>query len=109
MVHSFPTRRSSDLDFVRRGGEIVNAEVRGFEIGSAGPTAIATDRGPMPVDFVVIAARPCDRDTIEWGNARPRQPHNSSAMERSVGEVAQGNGKVTANYPPQRTCCGYRG
>ncbi len=53
-----PFRLTSALaaDFVRRGGEILNAEVRGFEIGSAGPTAIATDRGPMPVDIVVLAA-----------------------------------------------------
>ena len=43
-------------DFVRRGGEILNAEVKGFEIGSAGPTGMMTDRGRMPVDIVVIAA-----------------------------------------------------
>jgi D-amino-acid dehydrogenase len=43
-------------DFVRRGGEIVNAEVRGFEIGAVGPTAMVTDRGPIPVEQVVIAA-----------------------------------------------------
>jgi D-amino-acid dehydrogenase len=43
-------------DFVRRGGEIVNAEVRGFEIGSDGPNKIVTDRGPMDVDRLVIAA-----------------------------------------------------
>jgi D-amino-acid dehydrogenase len=53
-----PFRLTSALaaDFVRRGGEIVNADVRGFEIGAAGPTGIVTDRGPMPVDFVVLAA-----------------------------------------------------
>jgi len=53
-----PFRLTSALaaDFVRRGGEIVNAEVRGFELGAEGPTAIVTDRGPMPVDMVVIAA-----------------------------------------------------
>jgi D-amino-acid dehydrogenase len=53
-----PFRLTSALaaDFVRRGGEIVNAEVRGFELGAEGPTAIVTDRGPMPVDIVVIAA-----------------------------------------------------
>jgi D-amino-acid dehydrogenase len=43
-------------DFVRRGGEIVNAEVRGFEIGGDGPTRIVTDRGPMDVETVVLAA-----------------------------------------------------
>jgi len=43
-------------DFVRRGGEIINAEVRGFEIGGEGPTKIVTDRGPMDVGTVVLAA-----------------------------------------------------
>jgi len=42
--------------FVRRGGEIVNAEVKGFEIGSDGPTRIVTDGGAMDVEQVVIAA-----------------------------------------------------
>ena len=39
-----PFRLTSALanDFLRRGGEIVNAEVKGFEIGSAGPTSITT-------------------------------------------------------------------
>ena len=47
-------------DFVRRGGEIVNAEARGFEFGGAngdgGPTAIVTDKGRLDVETVVIAA-----------------------------------------------------
>jgi D-amino-acid dehydrogenase len=43
-------------DFVRRGGEIVNAEVRGFEIGGDGPTKIVTDRGPLDVETIVLAA-----------------------------------------------------
>jgi D-amino-acid dehydrogenase len=43
-------------DFVRRGGEIVRAEVKGFEIGAAGPARILTDRDPMDVGMVVIAA-----------------------------------------------------
>jgi D-amino-acid dehydrogenase len=53
-----PFRLTSSLaaDFVRRGGEILNADVRGFEIGGEGPTEILTDRGPMPVDIVVLAA-----------------------------------------------------
>src|SRR5258707_14324813 len=53
-----PFRLTSALtaDFVRKGGEIVKAEVRGFEIGSAGPTKIHTDWGAMAVDTVVIAA-----------------------------------------------------
>lgn len=53
-----PFRLTSSLvaDFVRRGGEIVNAEVRGFEMGDEGPTRILTDREALPVDVVVIAA-----------------------------------------------------
>jgi D-amino-acid dehydrogenase len=43
-------------DFVRRGGEIVNAEVKGFEMGSDGPSKIITDRGPMDVETVGLAA-----------------------------------------------------
>jgi D-amino-acid dehydrogenase len=43
-------------DFVRRGGEIVQAEVRGFEFGAEGPTRIVTDRGPLDVEQVVLAA-----------------------------------------------------
>ncbi|MFI4999764.1 MAG: NAD(P)/FAD-dependent oxidoreductase [Reyranellales bacterium] len=43
-------------DFVRRGGEIVTAEVKGFEFGPAGPTRIVTSRGALDVDLVVIAA-----------------------------------------------------
>jgi len=43
-------------DFVRRGGEVLNAEVRGFEIGGEGPTKIMTDRGPIDVETVVLAA-----------------------------------------------------
>src|SRR5205085_12088549 len=39
-------------DFVRRGGEIVNADVKGFEIGGDGPTKIVTDRGPMDVEQI---------------------------------------------------------
>ncbi len=43
-------------DFVRRGGEILNADVRGFQIGAGGPTHIVTDRGPIEVEMVVLAA-----------------------------------------------------
>ena len=53
-----PFRLCSALaqDFARRGGEIVNAEVRGFEVGAEGPTRIVTDKGPIDVEAVVIAA-----------------------------------------------------
>jgi len=43
-------------DFVRRGGEIVNAEVKGFAIGSDGPTRLITDGGAIDVETVVLAA-----------------------------------------------------
>jgi D-amino-acid dehydrogenase len=53
-----PFRLTDSLakDFVRRGGVIVNAEVKGFEIGEAGPRKILTDHGPLDVEEVVIAA-----------------------------------------------------
>ncbi|MSP74549.1 MAG: FAD-binding oxidoreductase [Rhodospirillaceae bacterium] len=53
-----PFRLCSALaaDFVRRGGEIVNAEVKGFEIGTEGPTKILTDKGSLDIETVVIAA-----------------------------------------------------
>jgi D-amino-acid dehydrogenase len=43
-------------DFLRRGGDVATAEVRGFEMGDAGPRQILTDRGPMAVETLVIAA-----------------------------------------------------
>ena len=52
-------------DFVRRGGEIVAAEVRGFEIGADGPNRIVTDRGPLDVDRLVIAAGVWSRPLAE--------------------------------------------
>ena len=53
-----PFRLCSALaaNFVRRGGEIVNAEARGFEIGADGPSKVLTDKGPLDVEAVVIAA-----------------------------------------------------
>ncbi len=53
-----PFRLCSALaqDFVRRGGEIVHAEAKGFEIGPSGPTKIVTDTGPLDCERVVIAA-----------------------------------------------------
>jgi D-amino-acid dehydrogenase len=55
-IDPFRLTQSLAQDFVRRGGEIVTAEVRGFEIGGEGPTRILTDRGPLEVEQVVIAA-----------------------------------------------------
>jgi D-amino-acid dehydrogenase len=62
-----PFRLCSALaaDFVRRGGEIVNAEVRGFEIGSDGPTKIVTERETLDVETVVIAAGVWSRPLAE--------------------------------------------
>lgn len=53
-----PFRLCSALaqDFVRRGGEIVHAQAKGFEIGADGPTKIVTDQGAIDVEQVVIAA-----------------------------------------------------
>ncbi len=42
--------------FQRLGGKIVQAEARGFDIGSEGPTAVLTDGDPVPCDALVIAA-----------------------------------------------------
>lgn len=55
-IDPFRLTESLAKDFVRRGGEIVNSEVRGFEIGADGPTRIITDRGPLEIEQVVIAA-----------------------------------------------------
>jgi len=43
-------------DFVRRGGEIVRAEARGFALGPDGPTRLITDTGALDLDLVVLAA-----------------------------------------------------
>lgn len=59
-------------DFVRRGGEIVTAEIHGFELGPAGPAKIVTERGALAVDMVVIAAGVWSRRlAAELGTAVP--------------------------------------
>jgi D-amino-acid dehydrogenase len=75
-----PFRLTSALvrDFQRRGGEIVNAEVRGFEIGSEGPTKILTDRGPIDVEQVVLAAG-------VWSRPLARQLGTSVPLEAERG------------------------
>ena len=75
-----PFRLTSALaqDFRRRGGEIVNAEVRGFEIGSEGPTKILTDRGPIDVEQVVLAAG-------VWSRPLARQLGTSVPLEAERG------------------------
>src|SRR5260370_35815859 len=67
-----PFRLTSSLaaDLVRRGGEILNAEVRGFEIGGGGPTGVLTDRGALPVCRVGSAA---------GGRRAPRSRHLAPA------------------------------
>ncbi|MBL4767799.1 MAG: FAD-binding oxidoreductase [Rhodobacteraceae bacterium] len=42
--------------FVARGGTLECAEVGGFETGADGVKALITEKGPIPVDAVVIAA-----------------------------------------------------
>ena len=63
---------------MRRGGEIVNAEVRGFEIGGEGPTKIVTDRGPIDVEQVVLAAG-------VWSRPLARQLGTSVPLEAERG------------------------
>ena len=65
-------------DFVRRGGVIVTAEVRGFEIGSDGPTRIVTDQDPMDVETVVLAAG-------VWSRPLARQLGTSVPLEAERG------------------------
>ena len=75
-----PFRLTSALarDFQRRGGEIVTAEVRGFAIGSEGPTQILTDRGPIDVEQVVLAAG-------VWSRPLARQLGTSVPLEAERG------------------------
>jgi D-amino-acid dehydrogenase len=75
-----PFRLTSALaqDFLRRGGEIVTAEVRGFAIGSEGPTKILTDRGPIDVEQVVLAAG-------VWSRPLARQLGTSVPLEAERG------------------------
>ncbi|MCC7486995.1 MAG: FAD-dependent oxidoreductase [Burkholderiales bacterium] len=42
--------------FQADGGKLVRARVLDIEIGAAGPRALATDAGPMPVDTLLICA-----------------------------------------------------
>lgn len=42
--------------FVAAGGTIMNAEVKGFDIGPDGPRRIITDHGPVDCERVVLAA-----------------------------------------------------
>ena len=55
-IDPFRLTQALAADFVRRGGELVKADVRGFQIGAKGPTKIVTDWGAMPVETVVLAA-----------------------------------------------------
>jgi D-amino-acid dehydrogenase len=77
-IDPFRLTESLAQDFLRRGGEIVNAEVRGFEIGSEGPTKILTDRGPLDVEQVVLAAG-------VWSRPLARQLGTSVPLEAERG------------------------
>jgi D-amino-acid dehydrogenase len=58
--------------FAEKGGEVVRAAVRGFEIGPEGPTGIVTERGGMPARRVVIAAGAWSRPlAAQLGSAVP--------------------------------------
>ncbi len=75
-----PFRLTSALvqDFRRRGGEIVTAEVRGFAIGSEGPTKLLTDGAPIDVEQVVLAAG-------VWSRPLARQLGTSVPLEAERG------------------------
>ena len=77
-IDPFRLTESLAQDFLRRGGEIVNAEVRGFEIGSEGPPKILTDRGPLDVEQVVLAAG-------VWSRPLARQLGTSVPLEAERG------------------------
>jgi D-amino-acid dehydrogenase len=64
--------------FTRRGGEIIQAEVKGFEIGPSGPTTIVTDTGTLDVERVVIAAG-------VWSRALAKQLGTSVPLEAERG------------------------
>ncbi len=84
-------------DFARRGGEIVQAAVQGFEFGSDGPSRLRTDRGPIEVDRLVIAAGVWSRAlAAQLGTRVPLEaergyhvmfPHQSFALRRAVMSV----------------------
>ena len=77
-IDPFRLTESLAQDFVRRGGEIVNGEVRGFEIGPDGPTRIITDKGPLEVEQVVIAAG-------VWSRSLAKQLGTSVPLEAERG------------------------
>jgi D-amino-acid dehydrogenase len=43
-------------EFERQGGEILRAQVQGFELGPDGPRALLTDQGALPASRIVLAA-----------------------------------------------------
>ncbi len=82
-------------DFVRRGGEIVNAEGEGASRwGAAGPSQLLTDRGPIEVEMVVIAG---GRRMVAYAGRparHPRAARGRAGLSRDVrqpgGQAAQG-------------------
>lgn len=59
-------------NFARRGGEVLQTAVKGFEIGSDGPRRILTEGGALDADTIVIAAGVWSRAlAAELGTAVP--------------------------------------
>lgn len=54
-----------------RGGEIRQAEARGFDIGSEGPRAVLTEAGPISCDGVVVAAGAWSKPLAAQLGSRP--------------------------------------
>jgi D-amino-acid dehydrogenase len=63
-------------NFVRRGGTIINDNVRGFELGPNGPTDVITEQGRRKVDIVVVAAGIWSRGLVkQLGYNVPLESH----------------------------------
>lgn len=65
-------------NFTRRGGTLLNREVRGFEMGPNGPTKLRTDQGDLPVEDIVIASG-------AWSNILTKQLGHSVPLESHRG------------------------
>ena len=72
-------------------------------INSADDLINPPELGILEREIKRVPQRTRDRDSDERQNARPRQPHTCRVMERSVGAVAQGNGKVNADVALRRS------
>lgn len=63
---------------VRNGGRLVRAKVQGFEFSAAGPSALRTDAGRLPVERVVLAAG-------AWSKSLARQLGSRVPLESERG------------------------